>query len=191
VFRSHQTPQFLPTPSIHFTYFVSIRIVCTKYCTLTVNPSHATIPRVLVAQTAPCALPASFPPAGLLPHQPPPRLSAILLRSQPHSPQSFAHTFRHHRGGGTLLHSEARRAARTHSRFLFCTISFPFTLFQTLCALQDLISHVFNTFRTLCPNTGDGVSGMITLTSRSEIRPSRLIHAMFTIRGLESPRSLL
>jgi hypothetical protein len=70
VFRSHQTPQFLPTPSIHFTYFVSIRIVCTKYCTLTVNPSHATIPRVLVAQTAPCALPASFPPAGLLPHQP-------------------------------------------------------------------------------------------------------------------------
>jgi hypothetical protein len=40
---SHQTRNFLSTPSIRPTYFVSFRMIQTKYCTLTVIVSFATI----------------------------------------------------------------------------------------------------------------------------------------------------
>ncbi len=46
---SHQTPDFPPTHSIHSTSRVSIRMIRTKYCTLTVIEIHANLLHVLAA----------------------------------------------------------------------------------------------------------------------------------------------
>jgi len=46
---SQQTTKFPPTLSIHCTSRVSIRMIRTKYCTLTVIHSHATLPHVPAA----------------------------------------------------------------------------------------------------------------------------------------------